>query len=832
MIQVSKKSVFLLLISCAWIGFIIYGFAPHPYNGIVGYLTNSLDPLFDFFILFGLVLFGSKLNRQDLSIFVFLILSVFGLFACDFLFYLIVYIFKDSSQYGLVVSSVPFLLWIVMGMTFCLLIVEQKLLRWSSFLVVLSLILVGSIWFMYILFTFPEWKLNIHNYHGQYEELSAFLSLIFFGLVLILFVYAEKKGMQLLMVGNAVLMAGNFWIKYSYIVHLGSVHRLGEVFWLLGLGLMLAGVYGMNLSPATSLSECFRKTKAIKIQMVLWTFFIAFVGCLFFFICGLFFSIITQQVFVGLPFFIMTYSILLIIVSMLMGSYFEQPFKKLIQNIEIFMHHHDGEKIETEFAIEEFVYLQNFILASFRLEEDKTRAERALGAMARQIAHDIRSPLTALNTCLKYLPEIPSQQRTLMRNAADRINDIANNILYQNKEKTASAVRFCLIAPIVEMMISEKRLQLEGQKIQLQAEITQAGFTAFARLDPSELQRVLSNLINNAVEAMRADGGKIGVDLDVRGEQIILLVKDDGEGIPAERLNAVLEAGVSFKEQGTGLGLPHAKQVVESWEGRLQLYSVVGEGTTVEIILPVANPPSEFVFEIVLDPKRAIAILDDDESIHQAWDQRLEEFAATLNVYHFTAIEPLLRWQKEQKGSVQIFSDYDLYGEKQNGLDVLEQLAAHEWGCLVTSHYDEPEIVLRAEALGVSILPKNLLTHVPVRMIATIREELAGKTLYDAVLIEDNTVLRQGWAWAAEMEGKKLLTCASIAEFEKAVACIDIATPIYIDSDLGAGVRGEEYAKKLYERGFKTIYLTSGYPPEHFAPMPWIRAVVGKSPPF
>ncbi|HAF95740.1 MAG: hypothetical protein A2X34_10535 [Elusimicrobia bacterium GWC2_51_8] len=58
------------------------------------------------------------------------------------------------------------------------------------------------------------------------------------------------------------------------------------------------------------------------------------------------------------------------------------------------------------------------------------------------------------------------------------------------------------------------------------------------------------------------------------------------------------------------------------------------------------------------------------------------------------------------------------------------------------------------------------------------------------------------------------------------------STPIYIDSELGEGVKGEDIAKTIHACGFETIYLETGHPPERFAGMPWIKEVISKDPPW
>ena len=77
-----------------------------------------------------------------------------------------------------------------------------------------------------------------------------------------------------------------------------------------------------------------------------------------------------------------------------------------------------------------------------------------------------------------------------------------------------------------------------------------------------------------------------------------------------------------------------------------------------------------------------------------------------------------------------------------------------------------------------------------------------------------------------------MLTFHQVNELEAILADVPLSTPIYLDSHLAEGVQGEEYAKTLYQRGYKILYLVTGYPKEHFPPMPWITKILGKKPEF
>jgi CheY-like chemotaxis protein len=102
----------------------------------------------------------------------------------------------------------------------------------------------------------------------------------------------------------------------------------------------------------------------------------------------------------------------------------------------------------------------------------------------------------------------------------------------------------------------------------------------------------------------------------------------------------------------------------------------------------------------------------------------------------------------------------------------------------------------------------------------------------DAVLIDDDPLVRMVWKMAAKQKGKVILLVSSASEFLEKIDQIDPSTPLYIDSHLGEEVKGEDFARDLSTRGFAEIYLATGYRAESFGALPGIKAVVGKDPPF
>lgn len=102
-----------------------------------------------------------------------------------------------------------------------------------------------------------------------------------------------------------------------------------------------------------------------------------------------------------------------------------------------------------------------------------------------------------------------------------------------------------------------------------------------------------------------------------------------------------------------------------------------------------------------------------------------------------------------------------------------------------------------------------------------------------SVLIDDDPLVRMTWKQAAKAARAELRTFDSIAAFEAAVKEIPFDVAIYIDSNLGSGVRGEDYARELRERGFKCIHLATGSA-EIFSleRLNWLSGIRDKTPPF
>lgn len=319
--------------------------------------------------------------------------------------------------------------------------------------------------------------------------------------------------------------------------------------------------------------------------------------------------------------------------------------------------------------------------------------EAAVGRMAAQVAHDIRSPLAALGAAAKGL-ELPADQRALIDGAVGRMQGIADDLLqrYRGPSAAPAGARPAVsgLAGLIEQVLAEKRLQL---KAGVKLEFDGGGTGLKALVVPKEFQRLISNLLNNSLEALEGRGTVL-VRLSAAGGKVLVEVKDDGRGIPPEILAKLGQKGETHgKAGGSGLGLYHARAAAEAWGGSLTVGSAPGKGTGVVIALP--RPAAGGL----------AVLLDDDELVH-------------------------LNWKLAAKGA---------------GVELRA--------------YRRPEEFVAA----VSALPKD--------------------------------------------------------------------TPLYIDSELGGGVKGEKLAEGLRADGFARLTLVTGRAPEEFAALAWLT-VAGKEPPW
>lgn len=468
---------------------------------------------------------------------------------------------------------------------------------------------------------------------------------------------------------------------------------------------------------------------------------------------------------------------------------------------------------------------------------------KAFSQLAHQVAHDIRSPLSALNMVIPSLDQVPENKRVLIRNAIGRINDIANSLLEKGKQSTENLVQSSdslesnkltesiLVSSLVDSLVSEKRIQYrENSKLNIEVNL-QNSYGLFIQANAADLKRVISNLINNSVEAFDVNSGNIEIIVNANENNVIVSIVDNGNGIPKSILERLGEKGITYGKtktiSGSGIGIYHAKKTVESFSGKFQIESTEGKGTKIQLFLPKTKHPDWFVPELNLEPNQKVIICDDDSSIHGLWSSRFASKSKNLQEIHFSSAADIISWIQEENtlNPCLFLMDYELLNTPKTGLDLIEELGIATKSILVTSRFEEMWIQNRCKALGVRLIPKGLASLVPIKI-------QQNKIKYDAILIDDDLLVHMTWNMVAKEKNKKILCFTEDNLFLKSCDGIDLDSSLYIDMNLKDGKSGIQVAENLFKKGFKNIFLATGNNMSGIEKPPFIKSILGKDFPF
>lgn len=229
---------------------------------------------------------------------------------------------------------------------------------------------------------------------------------------------------------------------------------------------------------------------------------------------------------------------------------------------------------------------------------DELRAERVLawGEMARQVAHEVKNPLTPIKLSIQHVRRAwddghPDFERILIRNAdamlseIDRLAEIAQSF----SRFGAPAGQEVPLAPVVLSDVVDEVMVLYGGSaapMSFEQDVDRGLPPVVART--TELKEVLVNLLENSRLAGE-DGTTVTIAgrLAPDGASVLLQVIDDGAGIPEHVLPRIFEPQFSTRSKGAGLGLAIVQRVVRAWGGGVEVQSEVGKGTTVTVSLRV-----------------------------------------------------------------------------------------------------------------------------------------------------------------------------------------------------------------------------------------------------
>ncbi|MFP9112872.1 sensor histidine kinase [Flavobacterium sp. RHBU_3] len=300
--------------------------------------------------------------------------------------------------------------------------------------------------------------------------------------------------------------------------------------------------------------------------------------------------------------FIQVYSFMLIIsviIAYFLSSYIAQSIKAVSVRIKEASLNEVNEKIHMDEAPQEITLLVDAynslvddLEASAALLAQKER-EEAWREMAKQVAHEIKNPLTPMRLTVqsfqrKFDPADP--------NIREKLGEFVNTLIQQIDTMTSVASAFSNFASLPAQQ-NETLNVVEIVKLAL--DIFNESYISFhteeniiiTRMDRTQLIRIITNLVKNAIQALDEDkpNPRVAVQIIREGEKVKITVADNGKGISTEDRGRIFEPKFTTKSSGMGLGLSIIRNIVESYHGTITFDSTPTKGTIFTVTLPITK---------------------------------------------------------------------------------------------------------------------------------------------------------------------------------------------------------------------------------------------------
>jgi signal transduction histidine kinase len=265
---------------------------------------------------------------------------------------------------------------------------------------------------------------------------------------------------------------------------------------------------------------------------------------------------------------------------------YRKAILKFAASLEINKNHDDSISDPIQRKFKEFFDKQ----LSLEIKNQSTlcllQKEQEISMLAKQVSHDLKSPLSAANLALSKIETSDAYAKDLLENCLKRINEISSDVLLRSKKNSKLAMSIDLNS-FISKIIAEKEMEY-GNIFRLRF----SNSNHILRGDEKELSRILSNLINNAWQANLKKNQTV-IELNVKETDcaVFIEVKDFGGGISSEILEKLNSQEIrpttygktSETESGLGLGLFHARNYIKEIGGSFKIESQQEKGTIAEI---------------------------------------------------------------------------------------------------------------------------------------------------------------------------------------------------------------------------------------------------------
>ena len=219
----------------------------------------------------------------------------------------------------------------------------------------------------------------------------------------------------------------------------------------------------------------------------------------------------------------------------------------------------------------------------YQLERDRYLAD--IGRITTVIVHDLKNPLIAIGGFARRIQEGKGKTGTSVQVILDSVEQMQKTVtsVLDFSRQLQLDLREADLRDIVRQAVESCRMKAEQREVTLSVDLPSV--PVYKNIDSFHLERALVNLITNAVEASGKDQ-KVSIVMVMGNARIAVKIADTGPGMDKNVLENIFVPFYTKKRDGTGLGMPIAKKIIEGHEGKILVNSKPGQGTEVVIELP------------------------------------------------------------------------------------------------------------------------------------------------------------------------------------------------------------------------------------------------------
>lgn len=279
-----------------------------------------------------------------------------------------------------------------------------------------------------------------------------------------------------------------------------------------------------------------------------------------------------------------------------LSSYITKSIKSVSDRISKVQLWSRNEKVKVKSASKEInTLLEAYNQKVDELEESavklaKSEREEAWREMAKQVAHEIKNPLTPMRLIVQSFVR---RFNPADENYKEKLQEFSKTMILQIDTLTSIASAFSNFA---KMPTQNKEDLNVIEVVKHSLEIFSEPYIKYqplqevvmAKLDKIQLTRIITNLVKNAIQALAdVENPLINVITKKENKSVIITITDNGKGIEELHKNQIFEPKFTTKSSGMGLGLAMVKNIIEAYKGTITFTSEIGKGTTFKVVLPM-----------------------------------------------------------------------------------------------------------------------------------------------------------------------------------------------------------------------------------------------------